>query len=100
MLANDGQLIAEFFTRLFAATSRFPPSYPKERLFALIQSFLRKEELKFLYTYVMPIFPVSYLAYIRALEQARLPQTLEDYLKRKHNWNLKMWLVMREKNIL
>lgn len=48
----------------------------------------------------MPIFPIAYRSYLNAVEAARLPEWLRSQLKEHHGWNLKMWVMVREKNIL
>lgn len=69
---KDQQLIESVFQRIFTALAQFPTDYPSERLLALLFSFFRKEELKFLYTYAMPIFPVALTSYLWAVGAARV----------------------------
>ena len=97
---KDQQIIETVFYKIFAALSLFPEDYPKERLKSLLFSFFKKEELKFLYTYAMPIFPLSYTSYLLALESAGVQEWLRSQLRESHGWNLKMWVMVREKNIL
>ncbi len=97
---KDPQVIEGVFMRVFAALAFFPHDYPQERLKGLLFSFFRKEELKFLYTYAMPIFPLAFTSYLTAIEAARVPEGLAAQLRETHGWNLKMWVMVREKNIL
>jgi hypothetical protein len=64
---KDPQIIESVVMRVFAALAFFPPDYPQERLRGLLFSFFRKEELKFLYTYAMPIFPLAFSSYLAAI---------------------------------
>lgn len=92
---KDQQVIETVFYKIFAALSQFPEDYPKERLRSLLFSFFKKEELKFLYTYAMPIFPLSYTSYLLALDLAEVQEWLKSQLKENHGWNLKMWVMVR-----
>ena len=48
----------------------------------------------------MPIFPLAYTSYMQALEAGGVQEWLKSQLKECHGWNLKMWIMVREKNIL
>jgi hypothetical protein len=58
-------------------------------------AFFRKEELKFLYTYAMPIFPLAYSSYLSALAASSVPEWAGALLRESHGWNLKMWVMVR-----
>jgi hypothetical protein len=64
---KDYHIMESVFTKIFSAVAPFPDSHPKERLKVLLFSFFKKDELKFLYTYAMPIFPLAYRSYFKAL---------------------------------
>lgn len=48
----------------------------------------------------MPIFPLAYKSYLNAIETSRMEEWLSCELKEYNGWNLKMWVMVREKNIL
>lgn len=64
---KDVQIIENSFLKILNSLSQFPEDYPKDRIKTLLFSFFRKEELKFLYTYAMPIFPLAYTAYLSSI---------------------------------
>jgi hypothetical protein len=64
---KDQQIIETVFFKIFSALRQFPENYPRERLVSLLLSFFKKDELKFFYTYAMPIFPLAYTSYLLAL---------------------------------
>jgi hypothetical protein len=64
--------------KIFNTLSQFPEDYPKERIKSLLFSFFRKEELKFLYTYAMPIFPLAYTAYLSAISSSNTLSWVKD----------------------
>jgi hypothetical protein len=96
---KDAQTMEAVFAKIFRSAAGFPASHPKDRLKGLMFAFFKKEELKFLYTYAMPIFPLAYKAYFAALEGSGMPGWLSQELQERHGWNLKMWVHVREKNI-
>ena len=97
--------IHTFFTRLITLTQQFPIesahkyAYPIDRLLSIVHRFLSKKELSFLYTYMMPIFPISYACYVRAVAGVK-HQEIKQHLLTYHNWNLKIWADVRVKSIL
>lgn len=75
---KDYQIMESVFTKIFSAVALFPENHPHDRLKALLFSFFKKEELKFLYTYAMPIFPLAYRSYFKALESSGIQQWLKS----------------------
>ena len=96
---RESQIMENVFTSIFSSVASLPESHPKQRIKHLLFAFFKKEELKFLYTYAMPIFPLAYRSYFNALEKVGLKEWLSEELKDHHGWNLKMWIHVRQKNI-
>ena len=69
---RQSQIMDSVFLNIFSSVNSLPDNHPKERLKYLLFSFFKKEELKFLYTYAMPIFPLAYKSYFNALDQSKL----------------------------
>jgi len=69
------------FSKIFEAFNQFPEDYPQERLQNIIFSFFKKEEIKFLYTYAMPIFPLAYSSYLNAIQQSKMQGWLKSLLR-------------------
>ena len=97
---REQPLLQSVFVKILKAVREFPEDYPHARLENLVVGFFRREELKFLYTYAMPIFPIAFRSYLSAIEEAEVPSWLAQRLRESHGWNLKMWVTVREKNIL
>ena len=102
---KEEHILQAFFNKLFTLIQEFPTEeeytypYSAERILCILYRYLNKKELSFLFTYMMPIFPMSYTAYMAALETIS-NQTIKNELRTRHNWNLKIWADVRIKSIL
>lgn len=67
IVGNQEHILKQFFLDLFTLVQEFPIGYPMDRILKIIYRFLGKKELNFLYSYVVPTFPISYSAYKSAL---------------------------------
>lgn len=84
---------------MFKLIREFPSSYPQDRILRIIYKFLSKKDLNFMYSYVVPTFPISYIAYKNALASIQ-NENLKRELEIRHGWNLAFWADLRIKSIM